>query len=113
MMKNIIYVVIIVFVSITGVNFITNQQHAVAEEQPVPSYAKWGRIAMKETMEKYPQAQIIDYLHVGKKTKGNNEVEQFKLWLKQDNKEFGVLIDIEFEPNTEKIVSVTFKETNE
>lgn len=83
-----------------------------AEEQVAPAYAKWGRIAMKETMEKYPNAQIIDYLHVGRKSKGSNEVEQFKLWLKEDDKEFGVIIDIEFDAKTEEIVSVTMKETD-
>ena len=84
-----------------------------AQEETVPSYAKWGRMAMKETSKKYPNAQIIDYLHVGVKTKGQNSVEQFKLWLKENNREFGVLVDIEFNPETEEVVTVNFKETNQ
>ena len=46
---------------------------------------------------------MVDYLHVGREDKGNNSVEKFKLWLKGQNKEFGVLVDVEFNKSTEQV----------
>ena len=31
-------------------------------QQEIPAYAKWGKLAVKETQSKYPIANIIDYL---------------------------------------------------
>jgi hypothetical protein len=84
---------------------------SIAQQKPIPPYAKWGKIAMKKTHEKYPQAQIVDYLHVGRTSGPQSSVEKFKLWLKEPQKEFGVFIDIEFDNNTEKILSVKYQET--
>jgi hypothetical protein len=82
-----------------------------AQHKPIPSYAKWGRLAMKKTHEKYPNAQIIDYLHIGKITGAQTSTERFKLWLKEGQKEFGVYINIEFDNKSENVVKITFKET--
>ncbi|MFB4168954.1 YqzG/YhdC family protein [Virgibacillus sp. JSM 102003] len=87
------------------------QQIAVAEKD-IPSYAKWGRMAMKETKAKYPNAAIIDYLHRGRETKDGSTIEKFKLWLKEDNREFGVFINIEFNTETEKVIDITFRESS-
>ncbi len=87
------------------------QQIAVAEKD-IPSYAKWGRMAMKETKAKYPNADIIDYLHRGSKTKDSSTIEKFKLWLKENDKEFGVFINIEFNTDTEKVIDITFRESS-
>ncbi|MDF2903278.1 MAG: hypothetical protein K0S25_916 [Bacillus sp. (in: firmicutes)] len=81
------------------------------EQKPIPPYAKWGRLAMKETKTRYPKAEIVDYLHIGRITKPDETIEKFKLWLIEDNKEFGVYITIEFETKTEKIKKISFKET--
>jgi len=78
----------------------------------IPSYAKWGKLAMKETKQKYPEAEIIDYLHRGRQTNGETMIEQFKLWLRGENKEFGVFVNIEFDSKTEKVVHITFLETD-
>lgn len=86
--------------------------HTHAQQKPIPPYAKWGKIAMEKTHEKYPQAQIIDYLHVGRTTGPNTTTEKFKLWLKGKDREFGVFVDIEFDTKTEKVLKVTFKETS-
>lgn len=75
-----------------------------------PAYAKWGRLAMLKTKEKYPNAQIIDYLHIGRVKGENTSIEKFKLWLKEKDKEFGVLVDIEFETKSEKMTKITYKE---
>ena len=78
----------------------------------IPSYAKWGKLAMKETKQKYPNAEIIDYLHRGRKTKGETMIEQFKLWLRGENREFGVFVNIEFNSRTEEVLHITFLETD-
>nr|WP_251028972.1 DUF3889 domain-containing protein [Bacillus sp. ISL-18] len=56
-----------------------------AQQKPIPPYAKWGKITMQKTKEKYPQAKIIDYLHIGRDKGENTSVEKFKLWLKENN----------------------------
>lgn len=77
----------------------------------VPAYAKWGKLAMKETQSKYPNAKIIDYLHEYSESKDGSTTEKFKLWLKEDEKEFGVFIKITYITETEKVVNIEFQET--
>ncbi len=79
--------------------------------QKSPSYAKWGQLAMKETSKKYPDASIIDYLHEGNESAGNVTIEKFKLWLSHQGKEFGVFVRITYNTDTEKVISIQFKET--
>jgi Protein of unknown function (DUF3889) len=78
----------------------------------IPSYAKWGRLAMEKTKERYPQAQIIDYLHIGREDSGGISTEKFKLWLKGKDREFGVLIDIRFDTETEQLKQITFRDVS-
>ncbi len=81
-------------------------------QQEIPSYAKWGRLAMKEVHAKYPNANIIDYLHEGSAVQGNSTIEKFKLWLKEDTKEFGVFVSIEYTTATEQVTNIEFQETS-
>ncbi|MFC4558206.1 DUF3889 domain-containing protein [Virgibacillus kekensis] len=81
-------------------------------EKEVPSYAKWGRLAMKETMAKYPNAEIVDYLHRGSQVSNDKTTQQFKLWLRENDREFGVFIDITYNTETEEVVDITFRETD-
>jgi hypothetical protein len=76
----------------------------------VPPYAKWGQLAMQKTKEKYPNAAITDYLHLGKVPGTTSSTEKFKLWLKEKDKEFGVLVDIEIDKNTERLIGIKFRE---
>lgn len=77
-----------------------------------PPYAKWGRIAMQQTMQTYPQANIVDYLHVGRKTKTPTTSEEtFKLLLQEGNRVWALLVHIEFETKTEKVIAIRFEET--
>jgi hypothetical protein len=80
-------------------------------ERPVPPYAKWGQIAMSRVKAKYPQANIVDYQHVGKNSGAVTSTEKFKLWLKQGSKEFGVFVDITFDNKTEKVIDIKYRET--
>lgn len=84
----------------------------VHAQQEIPSYAKWGSLAVKKTQEKYPDAAIVDYLHIGKENGSKVSTEKFKLWLKRGGKEFGVFVDIQFETDTEKLIDIKFTETD-
>jgi len=84
-----------------------------AQDETDPPYAKWGRLAMKETKLQYPDAAIIDYLHVGREEKNGSQTETFKLWLRKENgEEFGVYTVIEFHAKTEQVINITFTETD-
>jgi hypothetical protein len=88
-----------------------NANNVIKAQQEVPPYAKWGQIALKKTKEKYPQADIVDYLHIGKEKGTEHSTEKFKLWLKEDSKEFGVLVDITFHNETEQIMDINYTES--
>lgn len=81
--------------------------------EAVPEYAKWGKIAVKETQKRY-EAKVIDYEHIGRtELTSNKSEEKFKLWLRrEEGKEFGVYIWIQFDPLTEEIQSIRFLETD-
>ncbi|WP_144554394.1 YqzG/YhdC family protein [Bacillus sp. X1(2014)] len=91
---------------------LTATSRVSAQQKPIPPYAKWGTLALKETHKKYPRAKIIDYLHIGRTSGSQTSTEKFKLWLKDNNKEFGVFVNIEFNKETEKVVKITFQETS-
>lgn len=81
-------------------------------QQETPTYAKWGKLAFKETQLKYPNANIIDYLHEGSELKSDSTIEKFKLWLQDDQKEFGVFVRIEYATKTEQVINIEFQETS-
>ncbi|UPM52451.1 DUF3889 domain-containing protein [Gottfriedia acidiceleris] len=88
-----------------------------AAAQPVyePPYAKWGKIAVEKTIQRYPQSDVIDYLHIGRERKTPVvSVEKFKLWLrlKDGSREFGVYVNVEFETRTERYLGITYTETD-
>ena len=78
-----------------------------------PPYAKWGKLAVEKTKEQYPKAEIVDYLHIGRKPKTVQiTVEKFKLWLREDGKEYGDFVYVEFETKTEKFIKLSFQKTS-
>ncbi|PWW31799.1 uncharacterized protein DUF3889 [Cytobacillus oceanisediminis] len=81
-------------------------------ERPEPAYAKWGRLAMKTAKEKYPAAKILDYLHMGREKKAKTDIEKFKLWIEDGGKEFGLFIDIEFDPKTDRVVRINTRKSS-
>lgn len=87
-------------------------QNEPSTEEEAPSYAQWGRVAMQATKERYPEAAIIDYLHIGAITRDGITTEKFKLWLRGKEKEFGVYIDIRYNKETEEMIDITFQETD-
>lgn len=89
----------------------TNTPTTTNDQQEIPAYAKWSKIAIKETQLKYPNADIIDYLHEGSELNGDSTIEKFKLWLRDSNNEFGVFVRIKYMTETEEIVNIEFQET--
>ncbi|MBB3109479.1 hypothetical protein FHS18_001531 [Paenibacillus phyllosphaerae] len=75
-----------------------------------PPYAKWGRLAMKETSKRY-HAQIIDYKHLGRKVEQKGVVsESFKLILNKNSNPFSVTVRIWFDQKTEQVIRIQFTE---
>ncbi len=103
-MKNLVFVM--------GLLLFVHAPDITPVQQEVPAYAKWGMVALKEIKQKYPDANVIDYLHIGSKTKEDTTIEKFKLWLKDDRHEFGVIIHITFKTQTGEIVDIEFQETD-
>lgn len=85
---------------------------AAPEQQEVPSYAKWGGLAVKEVQVKYPHARVIDYLHQGRESQRDVTIEKFKLWLQEGDREFGVFVTIEFTTESEEVIRIEFEETS-
>nr|WP_106779085.1 DUF3889 domain-containing protein [Lysinibacillus timonensis] len=91
------------------------QEHTGSEnhvqDKPIPAYAKWGLMAMQETMKKYPNAAITDYLHIGRDVGATTSTEKFKLILQEKEREFGLLVNLEFDNTSEQLIEITFTET--
>ncbi|MFN7251650.1 MAG: DUF3889 domain-containing protein [Anaerobacillus sp.] len=101
---------LLIFVLLLTIGFSNKQTLA---ENETPAYAKWGNIAVTQTIKRYPEAKVIDYLHIGREEKGAGvAVEKFKLWLRQGEKEFGVFVNVEFEIDTNQFKAISFKETD-
>lgn len=76
-----------------------------------PSYAKYGRIAVQETANKYPNADIIDYKYEGHfSADGSRAEERFKLWLRGSAAEFGVRVHIFVAADSGKIRDIRIEE---
>ncbi|GAA0433245.1 MULTISPECIES: DUF3889 domain-containing protein [Virgibacillus] len=98
---------------ITGAtSLIPTEQAAAAVVEEVPAYAKWGKMAVKATMAKYPDAEIVDYLYSGNEEQDDSRIEKFKLWLREGDKEFGVRIHIKHHVSSEKVEGISFEETS-
>lgn len=91
-------------------SFSTHIPTIAPAQQEIPAYAKWGQLAIKETKAKYPNANIIDYLHEGSESKENSTIEKFRLLLKENDKEFGVSVKIEYTTETNELVNIQIQE---
>ncbi|MCI3920949.1 DUF3889 domain-containing protein [Paenibacillus sp. TRM 82003] len=78
-----------------------------------PDYAKWGRLAMRETSRRYGGA-IVDYEHLGRVPAGPGFAEErFRFWVRGDDEQFGVYATIRFETESERVVRLELrKESN-
>ena len=74
---------------------VTSLAAAASSVHAEPSYAKYGRVAMQETANRYPDADIIDYRYEGHfAAAGSNSEERFRLWLRGAGTEFGVRVRV-------------------
>ncbi|WP_242507424.1 DUF3889 domain-containing protein [Brevibacillus agri] len=77
-----------------------------------PAICQMGQIGDAGDDEKYPHAQIVDYLHVGRTAKTPTTSEEtFKLLLQEGNRRWALLVHIEFENQTEHVVQITYEES--
>lgn len=65
-------------VLITANSTLTHIPTIAHTQQEIPAYAKWGKLAIKETQSKYPNADIIDYLREGKESKAKSTIHNQK-----------------------------------
>ncbi|WP_269320498.1 YqzG/YhdC family protein [Alicyclobacillus macrosporangiidus] len=80
--------------------------------KPEPAYAPWGRMAMRIVQNRYPNAAIVDYLHVGRRNLSATQAQEtFKLWLRQGKQEFGVYVTITFNPKTQRVLRTDLRRT--
>jgi hypothetical protein len=90
----------------------TERPHA-PYTKPEPAYAKWGKLAVVLTKRRYPEAKVVDYLHVGRSQPAPGlTAETFKLWLRGEEREFGVFVTITFDTATQKVKHVEFRKTD-
>ncbi|PYZ97017.1 hypothetical protein CR205_13455 [Alteribacter lacisalsi] len=83
------------------------------EQQEEPAYAKWGKLAVEKVKERYPEDKVVDYLHVGREELGEGKAsEKFKLWLRGEDREFGVFVTITFEKATDEVIDIQYEETD-
>lgn len=75
-----------------------------------PAYAKYGRIAMQETANRYPDADIIDYKYEGHFAAGAMAEERFRLWLRGGMSEFGVRVHVFVAEDTGQVRDVRIEE---
>ncbi|MEK4200108.1 DUF3889 domain-containing protein [Cytobacillus sp. FSL K6-0265] len=108
MVKRVLFATVLVLFSFV---FILSPQTNYAVDN-APSYAKWGKEAMMIAKEKYPLADIVDYQHLGKEIKEQTEIEKFKLWMRQQEKEYGLYVFIEYNKDTERIVRIFTEKTD-
>lgn len=83
---------------------------SISETVVAAEYEKWGNLAVQKTKEKYPNAEVTDYKHIGRVAGINTTMEKFKLVVKEGEREFGVLVNIEFDKETERVIDISFKE---
>lgn len=79
-------------------------------QEDAPAYAKWSRLAIKQTQTEYPKASIIDYLYMGSAANNGSTVATFRLWLREGKREYGVVVRVTYVTETEKLESVKFHE---
>lgn len=106
----IIFLTVVFFISHSPATTVAlNYPHQFGYQPP---YAKWGTIAMQQVKSKYPNAKIIDYHYVGRFDKEYPVSSQvFKLWLKEGDKEFGVLVVLTFNRENDTLTEVEMKKT--
>lgn len=99
-----------VILSLTNSGVVASEAVAVAQHAE-PNYAKWGKVAMEETVKAYQNASIVDYKYEGRQKLGDGQAEErFKLRLRQDSHEFGVRVSIRIKDDSDTLINVKLNE---
>jgi hypothetical protein len=84
-----------------------SQKPSAPYAKPEPAYAKWGKLAVQHVRVCYPNAAVIDYLHVGRRGIGSNRAEEvFRLWLRERKQEWGVIVRVQFQVSPEQLLAI-------
>ncbi|MBP1995704.1 DUF3889 domain-containing protein [Paenibacillus eucommiae] len=74
-----------------------------------PEYAKWSRLAFQEAGKSY---KLVDFKYLGRTDISATAAEQrFRFWASKNNREFPLLVTIRYNPLTEKVISISVKES--
>lgn len=111
-MRKILFVMGAVLAVGAAVTYIPTIMNAEQQSAATPAYAKWGKVAMEQAKSKYPNASIIDYLHIGREMNSDTTTETFKLWLKEGDREFGLYLHITFSTKNEEIIEIKEQEAS-
>ncbi|MDN4071588.1 DUF3889 domain-containing protein [Fictibacillus terranigra] len=74
-------------------------------------YAKWGKIALERTKEKYPNSTISDYQYDTRRVNADGTVIDFFDFIVTENRvEKDVKVKVLHDPDNGKLISVGFEE---
>jgi len=80
--------------------------HAVKQ----PEYAKSGQAAVLAAKQRY-SAEVVDYAYEGWNPAGSGQVEyRFRLWLRKDEREFGVRVAVKVSAASGEPTGMTWTE---
>lgn len=110
MLRHIVIKAVFVLLSLTHHSEVVSTE-TLAEQRAEPAYAKWGKLAMEETIKEYRDASIVDYKYEGRRTLEAGQAEEsFVLWVRKDTKEFGVRVRIRIDSSSDSLINVQLKE---
>ncbi len=79
-----------------------------------PSYAKWGKTAIQETSQRYPDQQITDYSYDGKVFISDvREQYDFEFTLKQNGQSREIRVYVLVNPKKDQLIGVKYDEIEE
>ncbi|MFC4812033.1 DUF3889 domain-containing protein [Paenibacillus sp. GCM10023250] len=59
-------------------------------------YIRWNALAAKAASERYPGAELVDFLYIGCTCESPSSRQYlFKYWMRRDGREFGVYVTVE------------------
>ncbi|MFC7395400.1 DUF3889 domain-containing protein [Scopulibacillus cellulosilyticus] len=74
-------------------------------------YAKWGKIALEKTKERYPDSNVSDYAYMGhEKIADNVAADWFEFQLKRDGKTKSLKVRVTYSSETDKLIDINFFE---
>ena len=80
----------------------------------LPSYAKWGKVAIEETTKKYPEQNVTDYRYDGKVFISDvREQYNFEFTLKTNGQSREIRVYVLVNPKSDQLIDVLYDEIEE